>query len=758
MDLRGADIRNIYHLCLNFSGAGHDEKKLNVNIPYYQRPYGWKLKHISSLFRDFFDESRPENQNGYFMGSIVTVVEGDDGSCHDIIDGQQRITTVYLINYFRFLLLRSYVEELLVNKNAGLLLGKFKELMDSYCKILGSKYTDLFQSKYVEMSDFIDEIAQMSQADLEEKYENMLQDYREYMCLPVKDYSNMDIYLNQYYMGLKKFFRNENFSLHYSRKSLNEKLEIALESVCIQLSNDYQPSIYTNKADIEDGIVLQYIDAIENIFICVKEITFLPEKVPMINARNMIEKINGLLDNLNFCVIITGNVKDAYTLFEVLNDRAMEISDLDLIKNMFYKEYCNRSKDSDCVIDKNIESLDDLWGENIFSKDIGLSKTKLIAYLSTVYLTADNTVNPNNKERYRDCLQTKYIDQRIDTYSYINIKNDFLVFRMVRVILDEYKVKFLRALSWSMKAEDDKSKSITYRLIHLLRALDLDGVMPAIINVILKSFIIDYASNGSEEINISLFVDYLKRLEEVDECKSEEFSEINKCANMLWRIVLLAKDYETPRSITRRIVEGNNARGYNAQCFSLTVDDMANLSNQYFEWTANWKYSDQKRAKKLKILFIRLYKSDFSDGKLIYKPSQHTFEKTDCLQLDHLEASNYDINNADKHFIINSKEDERENYVEMLGNFMILDNANNDIKDNMPLYNALSYYENMGNHWLINEIKELMADDQYSVQIDATSLRVPKKEFFIERKKRLQNYFFAILQMNVDDTEINLSV
>lgn len=42
-----------------------------------------------------------------------------------------------------------------------------------------------------------------------------------------------------------------------------------------------------------------------------------------------------MLEHIKFCVIITGNENDAYTLFEVLNDRALDIEDLDLIKNLF---------------------------------------------------------------------------------------------------------------------------------------------------------------------------------------------------------------------------------------------------------------------------------------------------------------------------------------------------------------------------------------------------------------------------------------
>lgn len=51
MDLKGAEIRNIFGLCKKMT---KDEKSpLKVRIPFYQRPYRWGNDQIKNLINDF---------------------------------------------------------------------------------------------------------------------------------------------------------------------------------------------------------------------------------------------------------------------------------------------------------------------------------------------------------------------------------------------------------------------------------------------------------------------------------------------------------------------------------------------------------------------------------------------------------------------------------------------------------------------------------------------------------------------------------
>lgn len=68
-------------------------------IPEYQRPYAWTSEQIETLFDDIWEFATTiggTKHNGtYFLGSIVSF-ENDDHE-QEIIDGQQRITSLFLL-------------------------------------------------------------------------------------------------------------------------------------------------------------------------------------------------------------------------------------------------------------------------------------------------------------------------------------------------------------------------------------------------------------------------------------------------------------------------------------------------------------------------------------------------------------------------------------------------------------------------------------------------------------------------------------
>lgn len=68
-------------------------------IPEYQRPYSWTNEQIDTLFRDIWEftsnNGGTENDGTYFLGSIVSY-ENEYGE-QEIIDGQQRITSLFLL-------------------------------------------------------------------------------------------------------------------------------------------------------------------------------------------------------------------------------------------------------------------------------------------------------------------------------------------------------------------------------------------------------------------------------------------------------------------------------------------------------------------------------------------------------------------------------------------------------------------------------------------------------------------------------------
>jgi len=78
------------------------DKKADFLIPDYQRPYAWNEEQCQTLWDDIFLFSFPDNNyeafdenEEYFLGSIVTY-KNENGKS-EVIDGQQRLTTIMLI-------------------------------------------------------------------------------------------------------------------------------------------------------------------------------------------------------------------------------------------------------------------------------------------------------------------------------------------------------------------------------------------------------------------------------------------------------------------------------------------------------------------------------------------------------------------------------------------------------------------------------------------------------------------------------------
>lgn len=68
----------------------------DYHIPAYQRPYAWTEEEAGTLFDDLYDFYRTEQDDSYFLGSIVLIKEENDPHA-DVIDGQQRLTTLTIL-------------------------------------------------------------------------------------------------------------------------------------------------------------------------------------------------------------------------------------------------------------------------------------------------------------------------------------------------------------------------------------------------------------------------------------------------------------------------------------------------------------------------------------------------------------------------------------------------------------------------------------------------------------------------------------
>lgn len=64
-------------------------------IPRYQRPYSWGDDQLEKLWDDLIEAY--DTTSNYFLGSVITAKPDGGGSYLDIVDGQQRLTTLQIL-------------------------------------------------------------------------------------------------------------------------------------------------------------------------------------------------------------------------------------------------------------------------------------------------------------------------------------------------------------------------------------------------------------------------------------------------------------------------------------------------------------------------------------------------------------------------------------------------------------------------------------------------------------------------------------
>lgn len=75
------------------------DSKFLFQIPGYQRPYSWELEQFDQLFEDI-RLAMDSGEDHYFLGSVIlqTQKQEHDGSgLYDVVDGQQRLTTLTIL-------------------------------------------------------------------------------------------------------------------------------------------------------------------------------------------------------------------------------------------------------------------------------------------------------------------------------------------------------------------------------------------------------------------------------------------------------------------------------------------------------------------------------------------------------------------------------------------------------------------------------------------------------------------------------------
>lgn len=80
-------------------------EEYSYEIPIYQRNYAWEIDEITTLVSDVWDACQMKKKV-YYIGTLVSYVRGNNK--FEVIDGQQRLTTLYLMmNFLKKIVLKT---------------------------------------------------------------------------------------------------------------------------------------------------------------------------------------------------------------------------------------------------------------------------------------------------------------------------------------------------------------------------------------------------------------------------------------------------------------------------------------------------------------------------------------------------------------------------------------------------------------------------------------------------------------------------
>jgi uncharacterized protein with ParB-like and HNH nuclease domain len=292
-----------------------------ISIPIFQRPYSWTQEQIRQFLLDL--DSSVNKKSRHFYGLIVYVFQDKKSLKIDIIDGQQRLTTVIIT----LAVLRDMMEDM--NQNTQWSEQDEERNNEEILKIK----TSIYSKKKCKLH-----------SSNEGKYEN---EFLEIIQKSILDFTDPNVSPRKEYdqqkTGSKDRFevkKNHLFNLGDKRitKSKNSYKNYLIV-------HDYFEGLISKETTNEDKFEL------------------------------LIKYSDSLLEEFRYIPFEVESYEQAFEYFEVLNDRGLDISALDLIKNECLKKQ---------LTDVQRKEVFDYWTE-IFS--VTLDQTcNLIQFVRYAYM------------------------------------------------------------------------------------------------------------------------------------------------------------------------------------------------------------------------------------------------------------------------------------------------------------------------------------------------------------------------------------
>ena len=277
------------------------DKKINFNVPAYQRGYRWDKLNVTDLLDDLL-EFMQETNRGKFYCLQPLVVKKIGVNQYNVIDGQQRLTAIFII--------LKYLENLLKEENG-----------------IDEIYTLSYETRK-DSKDFLQNIAGKTQ---DESNQNM-----DYFCI------------YQAYEAIKSWFKNKNASelLEIFTNSKDDKYHI--EFIWYEVEdNEDEVKIF---ARLNSGkIPLTNAELIKALFLNVRNFPKECSKNEIITKQIEISKewdeIEYALQDDEFFKFLTKN--DYPTRIELIFEILSGVKNTELDRYAIYRCFADMAKEDD---------------------------------------------------------------------------------------------------------------------------------------------------------------------------------------------------------------------------------------------------------------------------------------------------------------------------------------------------------------------------------------------------------------------------
>lgn len=379
------------------------DKKINFNVPAYQRGYRWDNINVTDLLDDLL-EFMQDGSSGKFYCLQPLVVKKIGANQYNVIDGQQRLTTIFII--------LKYLEKLLEDEN------DIKEI-----------YTINYETRKSSQG-FLKEIASKTQ---DENNENI-------------DY----FYMHQAYEAIEEWFEKKISEKKTTKRKMleiftNSEDEKHIEFIWYEIADsEEEVKIF---ARLNSGkIPLTNAELIKALFLNVRNFPKECSENEIITKQVEISKewdeIEYALQDDEFFKFLTKN--DYPTRIELLFEILSRVKNTELDRYAIYRRFADMAKEEDDLSHiwadiKKIFLTFKFWFKDIeYYHLVGFLVASNILSIEKIYNAAkDRTKNDFNiflRENIKEKIKIEDIDELEYEKNRKDIENILLFFNIATII------------------------------------------------------------------------------------------------------------------------------------------------------------------------------------------------------------------------------------------------------------------------------------------------------------------------------------